>query len=40
MIPVRFVVTLHLLQRAACLALGAACCALLAEWVALSGLLH
>ncbi|MCS5700761.1 hypothetical protein NZK32_17090 [Cyanobium sp. FGCU-52] len=40
MIPVRFIVTLHLLQRACCLALVAACCALIAESLAHSGLLR
>jgi hypothetical protein len=40
LIPVRFIVTVHLLQRAGCLALGAACCALIAESVAIAGLLR
>jgi hypothetical protein len=40
LIPVRFIVNFQLLQRAGRLALGAGCCALIAESVALSGLLR
>jgi hypothetical protein len=40
LIPVRYIVNVHLLQRAGSLALVAGCCALIAESVALSGLLR